>query len=63
MNTIAKTFTYPTRYIYKRLYTTSDKKSGKMNLELSEIPTDEEIEYEVSNQKQLRYFEIVQSPI
>lgn len=50
MKSIARTIQKPHRYIYKHFYSTaSDKKSGKMNLELSEIPTEEEIEHEVSN--------------
>lgn len=49
MKSIAKTIRNPHKYIYKHFYSTSsDKKAGKMNLELYDIPTDEEIEHEVS---------------
>lgn len=51
MNSIAKTIRNPTRYIYKQFYSTSsDKKGGKMNVELSEILTDEEIDHEVRDE-------------
>lgn len=50
MNSVVKTIRNPTRYIYKQFYSTAgDKKGSKMNLELSDIPTDEELEYEVSD--------------
>jgi hypothetical protein len=38
----------PSRYLQKHFYSTSsDKKAGKMHVELSDIATDEEIEFEV----------------
>ena len=49
MKSLAKTLKSHQRFIYKQLYSTSsDKKMGKMNLELVDIPTEEEIEHEVS---------------
>lgn len=48
MKALAKTIRNPHKFIYKHFYSTaSDKKGGKMNLELSDIPTEEEIELEV----------------
>lgn len=52
MKAIQRTMLQPHRYIYKHFYSTSnDKKGAKMNLELSDILTDEEIEFEVSENK------------
>lgn len=48
MKAIARTVMNPHRYISKHFYS-SDKKAGKMNLELVDIPTEEEIENEVSD--------------
>lgn len=49
MKSIAKTIRNPQKFIYKQFYSTSsgDKKGAKMNLELHEIPTEDEIEFEV----------------
>ncbi|CRK88376.1 CLUMA_CG002153, isoform A [Clunio marinus] len=49
MKSLAKTLGNPHKYIYRHLYSSSvDNKGGKMtNLELSDIPTEEEIELEV----------------
>lgn len=49
MKAIGKAIQNPQKYLYKQFYSTSsDKKGAKMNLELYEIPTEEEIEFEVS---------------
>lgn len=50
MKAIARTVRYPQKYISKHFYSTMiDKKGGKTNLELVDIPTEEEIENEVSD--------------
>lgn len=55
MKSIVKTIKNPHKYIYKHFYSTSsDKKGIKMNLELSDIPTEEEIEHEVSESSDRR---------
>ena len=47
MKSIAKTIKSPQRYINKHFFSTaSDKKAGRV--ELCDIPTEEEIEFEVS---------------
>lgn len=52
MKKISRNILQPHRYIYKHFYSTSnDKKGAKINLELSDILTDEEIEFEVSEKK------------
>ena len=44
----------PSKYLYKQFYSTSsDKKGLKMHLELCDIPTDEEIDFEVRNMSNL----------
>lgn len=49
MKAISRTMLQPHRYIYKHFYSTSnDKKGAKVNLELSDILTEDEIEFEVS---------------
>lgn len=45
MKAIARTIRSPQKYIYKQFYST-DRKAGKM-LELSDIPTEQEIEHDV----------------
>ena len=48
MKTLARTLKAHQNFLYKQLYSTSaDKRSGKINLELVDIPTEEEIEHEV----------------
>lgn len=61
MKSIAKTIRNPQKFIYKQFYSTlsGDKKGAKMNLELHEIPTEDEIEFEVRMIK----FAKAQSPI
>ena len=55
----------PSRYLYKQFYSTSsDKKGLKMHLELSDIPTEEELDFEVRNlssfdENSLEYFETI----
>lgn len=57
MKAIAKTITSPHKYIYKHFYSTSgSKKAGKLNLELSDILTDDEIEHEVNCPKDSEFY-------
>jgi deoxyribodipyrimidine photolyase-like uncharacterized protein len=49
MKAIAKTIRNPQKFLYKQFYST-DRKAGKM-LELSDVPTEQEIEFDVSNEK------------
>lgn len=64
MKSIAQTIRNPQKFIYKHFYSTAiDKKSGKLNLELSDIPTEEEIEFEVSKCRMTKLNSRDQSPI
>jgi len=48
MKSIARIIRNPNKFILQHAYSTSaDKRSGKIHRELVEIPTDDEIEYEV----------------
>lgn len=63
MKSIAQTIRNPQKFIYKHFYSTAiDKKSGKLNLELSDIPTEEEIEFEVGESRMTKLDWRDQSP-
>lgn len=46
MKSIVKTIKSPQKYIYKQFYSTSSNKPARM--ELTDIPTEDEIDFEVS---------------
>lgn len=48
MNSIVKTIRPTQRFLMKQLYSTSADRTNKMNIQPCDIPTDVEIEHEVS---------------
>lgn len=48
MKSLVKTLKAPQKFVHRQFYSTAgNKKNAKVNPELAEIPTEEEIEYEV----------------